>query len=69
MKTYYYTGDFEHLQKLGFLQDVFKAYWFLPSRKLGFNHCLFIDSNTKQIEYSHEEDLIILKDLYLEVSC
>ena len=65
MKTCHYTGDFRHLQELGFLQNVYKTYWFLPSRKIGsLNHYLFIDVKTREIEYTHEEDLRFLQGLY-----
>lgn len=60
----YYVGDFSYLQELGFLQNKFKTYWFLSSRNIQDNHCLFIDVITRKIEYSHEEDLKILKGLY-----
>lgn len=60
---YRYIGSFEHLKELGFVTNLYKAYWFLPTLFKGkYYNPILVDANTRKVEYTAEEDLELIKD-------
>lgn len=60
----YYIGDPDYLREKGFLQDIYKTYWFYP--KLARNQSIFIHVKDGLIECSHDFLLDLIDGLYEE---
>lgn len=59
---YKYVGDFEYLEQLGFVQDKFKSYWFLPTKPVDrFINPISIDIKNRTVEYTTIKQLNIIR--------
>jgi hypothetical protein len=60
--VYKYVGDFEYLKQLGFVQDKFKNYWFLPTKSVNrFINPISVNIKNRIVEYTTIEQLNIIK--------
>lgn len=61
---YKYIGEFEELEKLGFVTDYCKRYYFLPTHKISNKYLspLTINIDTRMVEYTYDYQLKIIKD-------
>ncbi len=60
---YKYVGDFEYLEQLGFIQDKFKNYWFLPTKPVDrFINPISVDIKNRIVEYATIEQLNIIRE-------
>jgi len=60
----YFIGDPECLREMGFVQNVYKTYWFY--RGLDNKHFIFIHTDSLLIEYSSESELKLINEMYEE---
>ena len=60
----YFIGNSEYLREIGFVQNVYKTYWFYPG--LEKNQFIFIYADSLLIEYSSGSELALVKGMYEE---